>query len=88
MSGLANTPVTAGRLIVLPGVRGCRLIDDTYNANPLSLKVAMEFALSLGDPVWLVLGDMGELGESAAALHADCGELARQLGNRTSAQFR
>ncbi|MGA9852171.1 MAG: UDP-N-acetylmuramoyl-tripeptide--D-alanyl-D-alanine ligase [Gammaproteobacteria bacterium] len=80
MTGLANTPVTTGRLIVMPGVRGCRLIDDTYNANPLSLRVAMEFALSLGDPVWLVLGDMGELGEHAAGLHADCGELAQRLG--------
>jgi UDP-N-acetylmuramoyl-tripeptide--D-alanyl-D-alanine ligase len=79
-AGLAGVPVTAGRLIVLPGMRGCRLIDDTYNANPLSLKVAMEFALSLGDPVWLVLGDMGELGARAVALHADCGELARHLG--------
>ncbi len=80
MSGLANTPVSGGRLIVLPGVCGCRLIDDSYNANPQSLKTAMEFALSLGDPVWLALGDMAELGESAAALHADCGELARLLG--------
>lgn len=79
-SGLANVPVTPGRLIVLPGLRGCRLIDDTYNANPFSLKAAMEFAVSLGDPVWLVLGDMGELGTRAAALHADCGELARHLG--------
>lgn len=79
-SGLARVPVTAGRLIVLPGIRSSRLIDDTYNANPLSLKAAMEFALSLGDPVWLALGDMGELGTNAARLHADCGELARRLG--------
>jgi UDP-N-acetylmuramoyl-tripeptide--D-alanyl-D-alanine ligase len=80
MSGLANTPIIGGRLIVLPGVRGSRLIDDSYNANPQSLKAAMEFALSLGDPVWLVLGDMAELGESSTGLHADCGELARMLG--------
>ncbi len=80
MGGLANTPIISGRLIVLPGARGSRLIDDTYNANPQSLKAAMEFAISLGDPVWLVLGDMAELGDSASALHADCGELARLLG--------
>lgn len=78
--GLVRVPVTAGRLIVLPGVRGSRLIDDTYNANPLSLKAAMEFALSLGDPVWLALGDMAELGANASRLHADCGELAHRLG--------
>ena len=80
MSGLANTPIISGRLIVLPGIRDCRLIDDSYNANPQSLKTAMEFALSLGDPVWLVLGDMAELGESSTELHADCGELASMLG--------
>ncbi|MGH8277968.1 MAG: UDP-N-acetylmuramoyl-tripeptide--D-alanyl-D-alanine ligase [Gammaproteobacteria bacterium] len=79
-AGLAHVPVTAGRLMVLPGLRHSRLIDDTYNANPQSLKAAMEFALSLGDPVWLALGDMGELGAEAARLHADCGELARRLG--------
>ena len=81
-AGLARVPQTHGRLSVLPGLRGCRLIDDSYNANPVSLKAAVEFAISLGDPVWLVLGDMGELGTSAPALHAECGELARRLGVR------
>lgn len=79
-SGLARVPQTHGRLIVLWGLHGCRLIDDSYNANPVSLKAAVEFAVSLGDPVWLALGDMGELGAGAAALHAECGALARRLG--------
>ncbi|MDE2273255.1 MAG: UDP-N-acetylmuramoyl-tripeptide--D-alanyl-D-alanine ligase [Gammaproteobacteria bacterium] len=79
-NGLARVPQTHGRLIVLSGLHGCRLIDDSYNANPVSLRAAMEFALSLGDPVWLVLGDMGELGADASVLHAECGDLARRLG--------
>jgi UDP-N-acetylmuramoyl-tripeptide--D-alanyl-D-alanine ligase len=78
--GLALTPVTAGRLIVGKGVNGARLIDDSYNANPLSLNAAAEFAVSLGGPVWLALGDMGELGGSAERLHSESGARLRALG--------
>jgi len=78
--GLARAPLTAGRLIVGEGVHGARLIDDTYNANPLSLNAAAEFAVSLGGPVWLALGDMGELGGSAERLHSESGARLRALG--------
>lgn len=78
--GLAAAPATAGRLIVSPGINGCRLIDDTYNANPLSLAAAVEFAVSFGGKSWLALGDMGELGASAVRLHAESGARARALG--------
>ena len=79
-AGLAEAPATAGRLIVIHGLNGCRLIDDTYNANPLSLTAAIEFAVSFGGRSWLVLGDMGELGDSTVRLHAECGARARSLG--------
>ncbi len=79
-AGLAEAPVTAGRLIVGRGVNGARLIDDTYNANPLSLMAAAEFAVSLGGHAWLALGDMGELGASAERLHAESGAKLRALG--------
>lgn len=80
VQALAVVRPTAGRLIVNRGMRDCRLIDDTYNANPLSLTAAVEFATSLGAPVWLVLGDMGELGASAQALHAEAGVQVRRAG--------
>ena len=79
-AGLAQAPTTAGRLVVGEGVNGCRLIDDTYNANPLSLVAAAEFAVGLGGRTWLVLGDMGELGSSAERLHAESGVRLRALG--------
>ena len=78
--GLAQAPVTAGRLILGEGLNGARLIDDTYNANPLSLNAAAEFAVSLGGHAWLALGDMGELGPSTERLHAESGARLRAIG--------
>jgi UDP-N-acetylmuramoyl-tripeptide--D-alanyl-D-alanine ligase len=46
----------------------------------LSLNAAAEFAVSLGGPVWLALGDMGELGGSAERLHSESGARLRALG--------
>ena len=78
--GLAQAPVTAGRLIIGEAKGGARLIDDTYNANPLSVAAAAEFAAGLGGAAWMVLGDMGELGPSAERLHAETGAKLRALG--------
>ena len=78
--GLESLSPVAGRFNIhsLPG--GVTLIDDTYNANPESLQVALDvLALAAGD-AWLVLGDMGELGAGAAALHSAAGRMARQAG--------
>jgi UDP-N-acetylmuramoyl-tripeptide--D-alanyl-D-alanine ligase len=79
-AGLAEAPVTAGRLILGEARNGARLIDDTYNANPLSVAAAAEFAAGLGGPAWMALGDMGELGPSAERLHAETGAKLRALG--------
>ncbi|HSN17730.1 MAG TPA: UDP-N-acetylmuramoyl-tripeptide--D-alanyl-D-alanine ligase [Gammaproteobacteria bacterium] len=79
-AGLAEAPVTTGRLVMGEARNGARLIDDTYNANPLSVAAAAEFAAGLGSPAWMALGDMGELGPSAERLHAETGAKLRALG--------
>ena len=78
--GLESLSPVAGRFNIhsLPG--DITLIDDTYNANPESLQAALDvLTLSDGDS-WLVLGDMGELGATAASLHAAVGRKARAAG--------
>jgi len=78
--GLESLTPVAGRFNILSLPGGVTLIDDTYNANPESLQVALDvLALADGD-TWLVLGDMGELGAGAAALHAAAGRMAREAG--------
>lgn len=80
VEGLEQVPGVAGRLQLehMPG--DWTLIDDSYNANPGSVGAAID-TLTLADGErWLVLGDMAELGDNAAALHAGIGERARKQG--------
>jgi UDP-N-acetylmuramoyl-tripeptide--D-alanyl-D-alanine ligase len=63
-------PVT-GRMQVLQGRQGNIVIDDTYNANPASLQAALDAINHANQPIWLVLGAFGELGDEAAAIHAE-----------------
>ena len=56
------------------------LIDDTYNANPDSVLAAIHVLAALGAPRWLVLGDMGEVGDQGPAFHREVGEAARRCG--------
>ncbi|TDP63456.1 UDP-N-acetylmuramoyl-tripeptide--D-alanyl-D-alanine ligase [Roseateles toxinivorans] len=56
------------------------LIDDSYNANPDSVRAAIEVLASLHGPTWLVLGDMGEVGDKGPEFHREVGALAAQLG--------
>jgi UDP-N-acetylmuramoyl-tripeptide--D-alanyl-D-alanine ligase len=79
-SALESVQPVEGRLRRLAGIHGATIYDDSYNANPLSVVAAAEFLASQpGDGV-LVLGDMGELGEDAAELHAETGAQIRQAG--------
>ncbi|MDO5483509.1 MAG: UDP-N-acetylmuramoyl-tripeptide--D-alanyl-D-alanine ligase [Desulfovibrionaceae bacterium] len=58
------------------------IIDDTYNANPLSMRRMLDAAAAQagGRPLALVLGEMGELGQDSAALHEELGRYLAQLG--------
>jgi UDP-N-acetylmuramoyl-tripeptide--D-alanyl-D-alanine ligase len=60
--------------------RAVTLIDDSYNANPDSVRAAIDVLALLPGPRWLVLGDMGEVGDRGPAFHAEVGAYARQRG--------
>ena len=56
------------------------LVDDTYNANPDSVRAAIEVLAELPAPRLLVLGDMGEVGDQGAAFHAEVAAYAQSCG--------
>lgn len=79
--GLSAVKPVAGRLQPKPGLSGAVVIDDTYNANPDSLKAAIDvLSASEGETRVLVLGDMAELGAESRRLHAEFGAHAKNAG--------
>mgnify|MGYP001157113860 FL=1 len=78
--GLGNVQPIKGRLEPRRGAAGSSLIDDTYNANPVSLDVAIQcLAPRMGKRI-IVLGDMAELGSRSRDLHSAAGEMIRHAG--------
>ncbi len=78
--GLESAKPVSGRLELKHSPGGASIIDDTYNANPHSLKAGLEVLAVQSSQRWLVLGDMAELGSDAARYHEDAGRMARELG--------
>ena len=70
----------AGRLQIFRTAAGATLIDDSYNANPDSVRAAIDVLASCPGPTALVLGDMGEVGEQGPEFHAEVGRYARERG--------
>jgi UDP-N-acetylmuramoyl-tripeptide--D-alanyl-D-alanine ligase len=56
------------------------MVDDTYNANPDSVRAAIDVLAGLPGPRWLLLGDMGEVGDQGPAFHEEIGAYAKQRG--------
>jgi len=75
----AFAPVN-GRLQRKTARSGALVIDDTYNANPDSVRAAIDVLAGMAAPRLLVLGDMGEVGDQGQQFHEEIGAYARQRG--------
>lgn len=77
---LAGFSPVAGRMQHKSMSDGTLLIDDTYNANPDSVRVAVDVLARMAGMRILVLGDMGEVGDNGPAMHVEVGNYAREQG--------
>lgn len=82
-TGLEKFSGVKGRLQVFKTANDSVVIDDTYNANPSSMKAAIDVLSAQKKRSVLVLGDMGELGDDAEALHDDVGRYAKEKNINT-----
>ena len=78
--GLESIVPVTGRLQPLVSRKGAIIIDDTYNANSASLKVALDVLANFKGTSWVVLGAFGELGTNSPKLHEEMGVLIKSSG--------
>ncbi|MBK4733552.1 UDP-N-acetylmuramoyl-tripeptide--D-alanyl-D-alanine ligase [Noviherbaspirillum pedocola] len=80
VQGLENFAPVHGRLQRKQASSGATVIDDTYNANPDSVKAAIDVLAMAASPRVLVLGDMGEVGSEGRKFHEEVGAYAKGRG--------
>ncbi len=76
--GIESIETIGGRLNIVEGAK-CTVIDDCYNANPMSMKASLGVLANAGGRRVAVLGDMGELGKTEKELHREVGRAAGEL---------
>jgi len=81
--GIAGFTAVKGRLQVKHTPAGTVVIDDTYNANPDSMRAAIDVLAGFAAPRLLVIGDMGEVGDQGPAFHREIGAYAQACGIET-----
>ena len=75
-ASLAKIQPVSGRMNILHGIRGCTLLDDTYNASPIAMEHSLKTLYSLESKHKIaVLGDMNELGGISETEHKKIGKL-------------
>lgn len=79
-AGLEHVTQVKGRMNLRRGKSGARIYDDTYNANPSSVKAAIDTLGTYSGKRILILGEMAELGDNAAQYHHEVGEYAKSQG--------
>ncbi|HEY6898135.1 MAG TPA: UDP-N-acetylmuramoyl-tripeptide--D-alanyl-D-alanine ligase, partial [Rhodocyclaceae bacterium] len=78
--GLSSFGGVRGRLQRKEGLHGALVIDDTYNANPDSMRAAVDVLAALPGKRVFVIGDMGEVGDAGGQYHDELGGYAKSMG--------